>query len=455
MRYFALIAAVAAISAAQGLNYNASKSNTGNLVISDGTNCTTVAAALSNAGSVTAASSTVTTCGVSNGVYFLPTNPAQSVAPIPTFIPQFVDGASWQTTVGFVNTTATSGTASLSCYQETGASDSSTIPWAPPFVQGANNQSVTLPAGGTLFLDTPGTSAELSQGWCQVLASDGVQVFSRFTWSSTSGGQGIAPAAATGSDVLVPYDNTKGSQTALAIANTTSSAETVLISFEPTSGAITTSSLILMPNGHKAFLFPTQFPSTANQRGQAEFRFQTKGAISVVPIQFNAADSFTTAQAYPVNNGPIISATDPAACLATPTLAGCSSPLYLVLSMNVSLTIAGGTPVPLQINVTPNSNGSYTASITGTINGQPVSGSLSGTYVNASTPWVFDLPVTGQTTFNGGQLAITLNDVVIDGSTSVGSASLTGTITLNQSGVGTGQITGRCMYIYFPGLISG
>lgn len=451
-----------ALAGAQGLNYNASKSNTGNLVVSDGTNCTAVATSLDVNGNVTGTNSTVTTCSVPNGVYFVPTTAAQSVSPVATVIPQFVDGGSWQTTLGIINTTPSAATAFLSCYQETSAGDSSTAIWVPPFVQGSNTESISLAAGATLFLDTPGTAATLTEGWCQVSASDGVQVYSKFTWNYTNGGQGIAPAVASGSDILVPFDNTNGGQTGIALANTSSSSQTITVVFQVTGGAISQSTITLMPNGHKAFLFPTQFAASAGQRGIAEFiakssgstQSPTKGVLSLIPIQFNSVDNFTTAQAYPVSNGPILSAPDPMQCIQTPSGPGCPNPLFLLVTVNANFAGAGGlAPSPFVINITPDSNGNYTASLSGTINGTPVSGSLSGKYLNPNTPWVFNIVVPGASTFNGGQIALTLSDVAIDASTGTGTAAVTGTMTLNQANVGSGQISGRCAYIYFPGLI--
>ena len=157
----------AALALAQGVNAQApspraanittSRSNVQhNSVISDGMNCTADDIATDGNGNVTGTSSTTVPCIVPNGQYDLPIFPTGGqVPPVVTVIPQFVDGASWQTTLGIVNTTASAATASVNCFQETGAGDTSTQAWTPPFTGGTNTQNLNLSPGASLFWILP------------------------------------------------------------------------------------------------------------------------------------------------------------------------------------------------------------------------------------------------------------------------------------------------------------
>jgi len=437
-----------------GLNYNASKSNTGNLFISDGTNCTTLVVATDANGNVTGTTTTTAPCGVANGENLIWTfTPQAQIPQVVTQIPQFVDGASWQTTLGIVNTTPSAASASLNCYQETGQGDTSTQAWNPPFIQGSNTQNLGVPAGGTLFLDTPGTSSTLAVGWCQVTASDGVQVYSKFTWSATNGGQGIASASASGSDILVPFDNTNGSSTAIALANTEAMPLGVSVSFQFTDGTTAQSSIALLPLGHSAFLFPQKFPATAGKRGLCELLITAtgtksgglKGPLALVPLQFNAVNNFSNAQAYPVNNGPIISALDPLMCVQNPLLSACPNPVFQLLTLNANFGAAGAAGSPVVINITPGANGTYNAAISGTINASAVNGSfLSGTLSTGAGGQVifnFSTPGTGSS-FSGGSLSLAFTETGLDSAIGQAVGTVAGQMTLTQAGVGSGLLTG-------------
>ena len=251
---------------------NTSRSNVKGNLISNGTSCTTIGISLDANLNVTGSTSTTAPCSVPAGVY--PFNPPSlPSSPVTLFIPQFVDGGDWQTTLVLANTTASAATASVTFYQETGAGGGATEPWTPTFLEGSSTQNLNLAAGATLFLHTAGTSPTLTQGWGEAIASDGVQVYAVFR--TTPGGQGTAPAVAIGNHVLVPYDNTSGNVTSMAVANPTNASETVSVSFQSAGGAISRASLTFPANGHQAFTFPTQFPGTANGRVSPNSTLQT------------------------------------------------------------------------------------------------------------------------------------------------------------------------------------
>ncbi len=166
-------------------------------------------------------------------------------------IPQVVDGEVWQTTIVVTNTTAATAQASLNFFVET--SGNATQPWNLSFLEVSSTQSISLPPGATILFHTPGTAAALSQGWGQVVADTGVVAYTIFAKRPVGlpAQVGTSPATASASRILVPFDNTLGNVAAMALANTSSSPETVTVSFRTTGGTITQSTLTnVPPQGH-------------------------------------------------------------------------------------------------------------------------------------------------------------------------------------------------------------
>jgi len=337
------------------------------------------------------------------------------------------------------NTTASKVTASLSFYQETPAGNGSTQPWNPTFLEGSSAQNLSLAGGATLFLHTPGTNSALTQGWGQATVSDGVELYAVF--SRAGGGQGTSPAAIIGNHIMLPYDNTPGNVTAIALANPTAKSETVSVSFQSESGAISQSSVAIPSQGHMAFLLPAQFAATAADHGLAEF-YAATGSISLIGLQSGPGNFFTTAQAYPRSGPVIIGGPDPEGCWINPFFPPCIPPFYLT---TFSATISSS---PVQVVVTPGTTvGTYNAAVSGTVNGATVSGTfIGGTITNlAANPSPITLAFTSvgpQSTFNSGSLNFALAGTAFDAATGEAVGNVTGSITLNQANVGSGTING-------------
>jgi len=355
--------------------------------------------------------------------------------PVPKVIPQFVDGAGWETTLVFTNTTASTATASVSFYQETAVGDGSTQAWNPTFLEGSSTQNLSLAGGATLFLHTPGTSSTLAEGWGQATVSDGVEVYAVF--STKGGGQGTSPAVINANHILLPFDNTPGNVTAIAVANPTAVSETVFASFQSEGGAISQSSITIPPQGHKALLLPAQFAATAGNHGLAEF-YTANGGISLIGLQSGAGNFFTTAQTYPQSAATIIGAPDPEACWINPFSPPCPQPAILATSF--AATIAS---IPVQIVITPGTNaGTYNAEVSGTGNGATVSGSFVGGTATASagqSTFTFT-SVSPGSTFGSGSLKFTLAETSFDAAAGVAVGNATGSLTLNN--LGTTAISG-------------
>jgi hypothetical protein len=87
-----------------------------------------------------------------------------------------------------------------------------------------------LAPGATVFLQTPGTAANLTAGFGELIASPGVLAYAIFTLKVSGGDNqdATALAVAPASQVLVPFYNTAtGFATSIAVVNASNSAETL------------------------------------------------------------------------------------------------------------------------------------------------------------------------------------------------------------------------------------
>jgi hypothetical protein len=221
-------------------------------------------------------------------------------------IPQVADGAGWSTTIVLANKTTSTQSVTLSFNMDT--SNSATIPWAPPFVEAVSLASISLPAGSTLFLHTPGTAASLTQGWGQLDAATGVTGYAIFTQRvpGQPAQDGTAPAVSAASRILVPFDNTSGLVSAFAVANPTNAAVTVQVNIRTSDSTLSGSLPALPAKGQTTFLLKDVFGGTANKSGLAEF-YVTSGSISVIALRANGI-AFTAAPVYLQSGNPIIGA---------------------------------------------------------------------------------------------------------------------------------------------------
>lgn len=285
-------------------------------------------------------------------------------------IPQVADGGGWQTTVVVTNTTASATSASLSFSQDVGGG--ATQNWNLPFLEGGSTQNLNLPAGGTLFLHTPGTAAATTSGWAQVQAPAAVVAYAIFTLRvpGRQNQDGTSPAAASVNRILMPYDNTGNFVTSMAIVNTTSASESVSVGIQPSSGASSQPTAINLPaQGHMAFAVPQQFSTTGGQSGLLEF-YSASGSFSILALRFNPTGAFTTAQVYLETGPPIVAAG------AGTNVSGLWGDGSLILALNQT-----GQAVSGIFRFT---------SIQGALSSGNISGSVQGTTFNFSTDHYYD-----------------------------------------------------------------
>ncbi len=220
-------------------------------------------------------------------------------------IPQVADGGGWSTTIVLSNKTTTAQNVTLRFNRGIPNTNGTTEPWTPPFLENVSLPTISLAAGSTLFLHTPGTAGTLSQGWGELNAAAGVSGYAIFT---SQGQDATAPAVSAASRILVPFDNTSDLVTAVAVANPNASAGTIQVNIKTSDGATSTGALPQMPaQGHRAFVLLDLFPETNGKRGLAEF-YVASGSFSIIALRFNPTSAFTSAPVYSRTGAPVIGA---------------------------------------------------------------------------------------------------------------------------------------------------
>jgi hypothetical protein len=274
-----------------------------------------------------------------------------------TILPQIADGGNWYTTIVVENATANASLATLNFLQNTGGGG--VTAWSPPIVEGISTQNIQVPAGGTVSLHTPGTAANLTQGWCQLVAPTGVTAYAIYTYESFNGRpnqDGTSQALTPTSRVIVPFDATDGYSTGVAIVNPTAVAETVSVNIELDNGAITQTTLPSMTSaGQLAFNMATQFSFVAGHKGLAEF-YVTNGGVAAAAFRFNPTLALTSLPVVPGNGAPVIGGTS----------SGSATP-YVTFSASSLSFQPGGFPsgtVSLSLNLN-GSGGTYLTSVNG------------------------------------------------------------------------------------------
>jgi hypothetical protein len=222
-------------------------------------------------------------------------------------IPQVADGGGWRSTVVLTNTTAAAlNGVTLTFLKDVSGPPGQTAPWSPTFLEG--NLPSSIAAGSSVFLHTPGTGT-LTQGWAQVLATAGLEAYVIYTFTTNGRDQdATAPAVSGASRILVPFDNTNGLVTALAVVNANAFPLTIASNFRISGTVVQGTQLELPSNGQVAIVLPAQFTGTKDKSGLAEFYSMTpSGAtFSIIALRANPTGGFTSLETYNESGSPII-----------------------------------------------------------------------------------------------------------------------------------------------------
>jgi hypothetical protein len=162
----------------------------------------------------------------------------------------------------------------------------------------ANALAGTVPAGGSLTIDTTSLEAQTNLGWAQLSAPpavSGLEVF-RQTNPGKSEQQATVPISQSNSaHFFLPFDNA-GNTTSIALADPDPAiTATIGVTFRYLDGTSNTGQLTLPPRNYQANLLAGFFAATAGKVGVAEFTSNVP--IAVIEVRFNPTQAFTSLRA--------------------------------------------------------------------------------------------------------------------------------------------------------------
>jgi hypothetical protein len=216
---------------------------------------------------------------------------------------QLASGGYWTTTITLVNTNSSPVQARLNFFDDSG--NPLTLPLSFPQSSSLTGPLLaatldrTLNPGAELVIQSSGPDSQPTLvGWVQLLASGSVGGFAVFSQAigSTDQEAEVPLENRNSSAYVLSFDNTGGTATGVALANTSPQYITIAITLRDDSGAVFSSDTITLPAlGHTAFNLADRYASiTAQRRGTLEFRSRAAGQISVLGLRFNATGAFST-----------------------------------------------------------------------------------------------------------------------------------------------------------------
>lgn len=224
-----------------------------------------------------------------------PAASAGSLAPAGGFA-QIASGAGWNTTMTLVNLSTDTVNGQISFYTATG----NAMPLPLTFTQfglslSGSSQTFTLGPGASLVIESGGGSS-LSVGWAAVQATGALTGYSIFDFALPGGpdSEGTVPFDnSISSSVSLPYDNTNGYRTGLALANESQSPVSITATVLDQNGVQLASTQInLSAFAHTSLFVDQLFSVSANTLGVVQF--QSTGAITTIGLRFSPSGVFTS-----------------------------------------------------------------------------------------------------------------------------------------------------------------
>jgi hypothetical protein len=216
---------------------------------------------------------------------------------------QLASAGYWTTTITLVNTGSTAAQARLNFFDNNGnpltlpLSFPQSSPAAGPLLAATLDR--TLNPGAELVIQSTGPNSQPTLvGWAQLLTNGtigGFAVFSQAIGNAVQDAE-VPLENRNASGYVVPFDNTSGSATGVALANISAQAVNPAVTIRDDSGATILSDTITLPAmGHTSYNLTDRYASmTAQRRGTLEFRTPSTGQISVLGLRFNATGAFST-----------------------------------------------------------------------------------------------------------------------------------------------------------------
>ena len=212
---------------------------------------------------------------------------------------QVASGGGWSTRLTLTNLSAATVSAHVSFYANDGRP--LTLPLTFPNSNLPNTVSpfadISIAPNQSVVVATTSSSSAINVGWADVAASGALKGYTVFNLSSSGGpdSSGTVPLDTRLSpSVVLPYDNTNGSRSGVALANQTGTPATITALLLDQNGVqLSSSQIVLAADGHSSFFISDVFPQSANRIGLISFQ-NPAGNVTAVGLLFNSSGSFTS-----------------------------------------------------------------------------------------------------------------------------------------------------------------
>ncbi len=215
-------------------------------------------------------------------------------------LPQIADGGdaatSFRTSITLVNNDATQATVNLRFWRDTG--NNTAAAWPLQFLNGVDPTNVTIAPGASVTLETAGSSPSVQSGWAEILSGQwvtGLAVFKQVVPGRPDQEAAVPINVDTPNVTLMPFDNTGGFTTTVAVANL-SGTETseVYFTFRDLQGQRIVQVQLpeIPPNGHAAFRLVDLNGIVDGKKGSLEIS-KKAGELSVLGLPFASSGAYT------------------------------------------------------------------------------------------------------------------------------------------------------------------
>jgi hypothetical protein len=243
----------------------------------------------------------------SSGAFQLTINPAPSgILTRSGICAQIASGGAWMTTLTVANIDTVPIQVKVNFWGDNG--QALTLPLTFPQEGGgapANASFVerSLAVGASLVIQSSGSSASSTvEGWAEILATGPAGAFAIFRDQVNSQ---LTPEGTAALDAhnqasfMLPFDNTAGYVTSIAIVNNSSTQQAagMTATVLDENGVTLAENLLisnLPPNGHTAFSLPVEFSATAGKRGVIQIQSTWSSGITALGLRFSPTSSFTS-----------------------------------------------------------------------------------------------------------------------------------------------------------------
>lgn len=224
--------------------------------------------------------------------------PSSHITGAPSFsgsFAHFASGVGWETIITLVNKGTATAQAQVNFYDPFG--NPATVPL--DFPQGGASVSepsytTTINPGAVAVIESQGGTT-LSVGSVQLLADNKVSGYLIFRYLPTLQEASVPLQVQNYSTYTLPFDNTGGISTGIAMATTSTTAINVQVVIEDDKGTlITTDTIALSPRGHNQFVLGTNYTAAAGVRGSIQFQAPSGSQLGVIGIRALASGAYTT-----------------------------------------------------------------------------------------------------------------------------------------------------------------